>query len=673
MIYFVGNKPLIEDGLFQIATVDDCLEYFKDKKVIGSDTETEGFDPLKKKLLTLQLGDFDNQFVIDWNFISNEDKLKIKKFLENSEKEFIFHNANFDLKFLFHQKIFVANVFDTYLAEAVLYQGFSSFDYPKSLKHCVEKYANYDLDKSVRGHIHFKGLSTDVIVYSALDVKYLHIVREKQLELLKEKELLNTIKLENQFVRVLVYITLSGIKLDVDKWKQRIDKDKILLVELEDKLNQFILQDASGKYSKYIDNQLDLFNDSLKTKINWNSSKQVISFFKDLGLNLQVKDKETGKIKDSVDAKVLLPQVSKDPIIQIYLNYKGQEKVLSTYGENWLKQLNYDTGRLYSQYHQLLDTARISSGGKDKSNNLEYINFLNVPQDNEIRNCVIPEDNYSFIDCDYSSQENIVFVNKCLDKNLLEFYEKNLCEGDMHTFVTKKINPELETVSTEDVKKLHKDKRHMAKIAGFSILYGGVGATIANNLSIPIEEGERVYSSYMNAFPDLSNYFNKCKKETLAKGYIVTDDVVKRKIFCNRYDRYKELDSQINSEFWNEYKEEKSKDSSKFKELKEIVREYFRLKGEIERKALNFPIQSTSASMSKIACIYVFREIEKQNKQFKVLFPLFIHDQIILEVPDEEIDQWKEIVQNSMEKAGDLFCKTVKIKADPVVTKCWTK
>jgi DNA polymerase I-like protein with 3'-5' exonuclease and polymerase domains len=96
-------------------------------------------------------------------------------------------------------------------------------------------------------------------------------------------------------------------------------------------------------------------------------------------------------------------------------------------------------------------------------------------------------------------------------------------------------------------------------------------------------------------------------------------------------------------------------------------------KGSYERMSMNYPIQAGSASITKIACIYVYREIEKQNAFWKVLFPNVIHDQIILEVPEEEKQQWSDTVRYCMEKAGEPFCKTVKLRAEPEQLYKWKK
>jgi DNA polymerase-1 len=666
MIYFIGQPEIVSNDFYLTCNSDFLISYFKDKKSIAVDTETEGFNPYLKNILCIQLGDANNQFVIDWNCI---DRLLIKELLEKDDLELLFHNAKFDLRFLYRNNIYPKKVYDSYLAESIIYTGYDKGLYPKSLKHCVEKYCGETLDKDIRGNIHWKGLSTDVIVYAAKDVAYLHKVQEEQMKLIVENDLKNTLLIENEFVKCLAYIEMCGIRIDTDAFKKKIDSDKKLLLELEQQLNDYILANPN-KYFKYIDNQLDLFSSELKCKINWNSSKQVIKFFKELGLNLEVKDKETGEMKDSVDAKVLLPQINKDPIIRIYLDYKGQEKVVSTYGDNWIKSINPITGRIHSNYTQILDTGRLSCGGKNKDGE-DYINLLNIPQDNEIRNCIVPNSGYVFIDCDFTGQETVVLANKSLEPAMVKFLNED--GGDMHSFVAKNMFEECKDTPINEIKDKFKKQRQEAKAAGFAIQYGGTGITIANNLSITPEEGEKVYNAYLNAFPELKRYFQKMKDFILANGYIVTDDISRRKIYTSKFEKYKKLKEHITEDFWDQYKIAKANNAPNFPKMRRMISEYYRCKGDMERMSLNYPIQGCSASMTKIACIYVYREIERLKAYNTILFQNVIHDQIILEVPEEDSNYWSNYVQESMEKAGDLFCKTVRIKAVPEILTKWKK
>ena len=329
----------------------------------------------------------------------------------------------------------------------------------------------------------------------------------------------------------------------------------------------------------------------------------------------------------------------------------------------------------HTNYTQIMSTGRLSSGqkGNKKKNIAQKPNMQNIPSDDRTRNCFTAQNTNTntLIVSDYSGQEQIVLANKSKDVDLLDFYEKGM--GDMHSFVASKIFLELNDVSLADIKKLHKDKRQIAKGAGFAINYGGTGITIAQNLSLPLNKGEEVYEAYFKAFPGLSLYFRKEKQKVLNLGYIEFNEVSKRKCFIWFYEDFKRLEKTVQEKgFWAKYKQEKLGNTDLFNnELKPLVREYFMKKGDMERMSLNYPIQGSSADITKLAGIYAFRELKKRGLLFKVLMPNVVHDELHLECDKSIANEMAELLKNCMEKAGDRFCKTIKLKAEPCITKVW--
>jgi DNA polymerase-1 len=667
MIYLVTNQQaMFSPSGYSMATVEESLEYLKTLDVIGFDTETRGLDPYTKDLLSMQLGDGEKQFVIDCSTINPK---LYKELLES--KELIMHNAKFDLRFLYYYQIVPVKIYDSFLVERILTTGIDTAR--RSLDAVAYKYCKIELDKTVRGHIHREGLSTRVIKYAADDVKYLHQIKRKQEVALEEMKLTKTASLDNQFVIVLAYIEYCGMFMNRLDWQKKCEDDLKDLNAVKEKLDEFILENKD-KYSMYIDNQLSLFEEGTKCKLNWASSKQVIPFMQSLGVDTLTKDKETGLMKHSVDKKVLGPQKKKHPIISTYIEYTEHQKVVSTYGENWFDYINPVTGRIHSNYTQIMNTGRLSSGqkGKPKQGIPQMPNMQNIPSDNRTRGCFQSEPGNLLIVSDYSGQEQIVLANKSLDKDLIRFYKEGL--GDMHSFIASKIFPELSNLTLDEIKENHKGKRQIAKGAGFAINYGGTGITISQNLSLSIEEGEAVYKAYFKAFPGLADYFKQEKSRALALGYVQFNNVSGRKCFIPFFDEYQKLHKEIyeTDGFWESYKLEKSMDSAIFKNYyKPKVREYFMKKGDIERMSLNYPIQGTSADITKLAGIYFFRYLLENNLVFKVKMPNVVHDEWIVEAPEDIAEDISKVLQECMEKAGDVFCKTIKLSADPCITINW--
>jgi len=467
MIKLISNQNKIFNGnIFEKSSVEECLEYFNNHKLIGVDTETEGFDPFTKQILSLQFGDETTQFVID----KTVDLTIFKDLLEDSNKTFIFHNAKFDLKFLYKLNIIPNCVYDTYLGERLLYLGYPRGIVGMSLKDCCERYLNVHLDKSVRGSIFREGFTDRVIKYAADDVKYLIPLFKKQIMALKEKDLLKAVKLECEFVPVLAYTEYSGIHLDKDKWLKKMQTDRDAYNKSLETLNEWVID---NNLKQFINNELqgDLFSGYPKPScnINWSSPKQVIPFFESLGLNLEVVDKEKGGIKKSVESTVLESQKHKSTVVPLYLDFKEKEKVVTTYGETFIRQINPVTGRIHTQFTQLVDTSRMSSGGKDKDTGLEAINLQNIPSDADTRSCFTSVDGCVLIDCDFSSQEDLVFTELSKESKLIEFYNSPV-KRDGHSFTAKMCFPDiLKDVPESEVKHLYSDLRAEAKKAKFAI------------------------------------------------------------------------------------------------------------------------------------------------------------------------------------------------------------
>ena len=603
MIYFVGN-PVYFIGI-ENATIEQLLDYFKNKTdAIGFDTETTGFDPYIDKLLAYQLGDGEHQFVVDASIYPIG---LVKNILLNNE--LLIHNAKFDLKFTYAKDIYPTKVWDTYLGECVLYKGDRTTR--KSLEATVQRYFNYQLTKTTRGKIFREGFSQKVIEYCAEDVKFLPDIRRAQYERLRRQDLLNSMSLENLFVKVLAYIEYSGIYLDEGMWKAKIEQDR---GNYDNSLIQLDNWIVDNKLGRYIDTQMDWVNPEIKTTIKWSSPKQVVELFQSLGIDTKVTDDKTGELKDSVDASVLEKQVNKSTIVPIYLEHKKYEKILSTYGESVLAKIHPITHRIHTQFTQILNTGRLSSGGKlgDKDTiNLQNIPALPDPKDRVEgkiyeRECFTAQTGNVLINADYSGQEQVIFANFTQDKDILAFYEKG--EGDMHSYIASKIFPYLNDVPLNVIKSDYKKERQIAKSVGFAINYGGDGSTIADNLSISKEEGDEIYNAYFKAFPGVSEYFKRATRQALRDGYILFNNISRSRSFINFFEQYRKVEETVHHEgFWEKYREEKEADSLLYRrELKPLVSKYFKLKGNISRMALNFPIQGSAAEVTKLACIYIF-------------------------------------------------------------------
>lgn len=702
MIYVVTTRQgLFENNECQIISVEQSLALLNSLDIVGVDTETSGLSCHKDRLLSLQLGCYDFQVVIDCSTI---DVRCYKDYLE-SNRLFLFHNAKFDLQWLFKYHIVPHNVYDLFLAEKLMWLGYPvklspdiwdkiqhpRYDYvpadPKkkgskpsyvmfmNLKKLGEMYLGVELDKSIRGQIIYKGLVGEVINYAATDVKYLEKIRECQLKQLSKQGLLKAMEYENKAILPIAYMCYCGVKMDIERWKKKIARDKGTLDDIKDEMDRWLINnEPDSKYIK-INKQGDLFDgfdSSPKVFINWNSRKQVLPIFKKYGVDTSKIDKDTKEDKDSLNAKVLGPQKSKCSLIPLYLRYKEMMKLCSTYGENVLEQIDKKTGRLYTNFNSLgTDTARISSGGKDKAVGIEYVNMLNMPADAETRACFIAETGNRWISIDYSGQETYILADISNDKAIIEDLTNG--SGDIHSLTAYMSYPEIprDTPIKEIKKKYHK-LRNEAKRIEFAVNYGGDANTISSNSGIPLEEAKKIYNSYMNGFKGIKKYQDFCRKDVMEKGFISLNPKVGYKAYiydfsylCKIRDKFSEPG------FWDYYREMKIEAPDC--DTVHRVKEYFRRKADSEKQSINYRIQHTGALCYKVSMINFFEYLRQNDLLFKVLITVTPYDEINCEAPEAIAENVATILYDIMVKSGAYFVKRVKLDADISRHKVCTK
>ena len=656
-----GNLELFENKSYKVIGVDESLSLLSSLEVISVDTETGGLDEYTKDLKSVQLGNKDFQIVID---TSTVDIKKYKELFE-SDKLFLFWNALFDLRFLYVNNIYPRNVYDGYLAEKLMWLGYPSGVHSMSLKAAGESYLGIELDKSVRGKIMYQGLTEEVIVYGANDVKYLEEIREKQLEELKKKDLLRAIDIENRFVLALAYCQHCGVKLDRKKWEAKMLKDKKREENAKKNLDKWLIENEPNSKYIFINRQGDLFegyNLEPQVSINWNSAKQVAPIFKKYGVEVAIEDKDKGGTKDSIDAKVLKPQKDKCSLIPLYLDYKEATKVTSTYGENFLKQINPVSGRIHTSYSQLgADTTRITSGGKDKSARIEYVNLLNLPADEETRACFVAEEGNKWISIDYSGQETYLMASIANDKAIIE--ELTEGSGDIHSLTAYMSYHEIpRETPIKDIKKLYHNLRQEAKGIEFAINYGGNADTISRNKGIPIEEANKIYNAYMNGFKGLKAYQDFRRKDWFNKGYILLNPLTGHKAYIYDYEQLKEDKEWMKTLDWDYYREMKKTDPTCY--TVERVRHFFKRKSASEKQSINYPIQATGSMCLRFSLIYFFYYLRDNNLLNKVKICVTPYDEINCEAPEEIAEDIAQKIYDCMIKAGKIFCTRCKLDAD---------
>lgn len=207
--------------------------------------------------------------------MTQEEKTRLKEYLE-SDRLFIGHNLMFDLTFLYKQNIWIKHIYDTMIAEQLIYLGYpraltielyndvnisgyelvqsddpkkkSYYELSYSLKFTAHRRINVDIDKTVRGKIINDGLTTEVIIYAAGDVMWLEKIKEKQLEELARQDLLKAVEFECEFVKGLAYTKYCGVHLDSAKWQDKMNNDLKKYEKAIKELNEYVVKLDLGEY-----------------------------------------------------------------------------------------------------------------------------------------------------------------------------------------------------------------------------------------------------------------------------------------------------------------------------------------------------------------------------------------------------------------------------------------
>jgi len=334
-------------------------------------------------------------------------------------------------------------------------------------------------------------------------------------------------------------------------------------------------------------------------EFNINSPKQLGEvLFERLSLPV-IKKTKTGY---STDAEVLEKLEPYHEIVRLILHYRQLSKLQSTYVEGLLKEIRRDTGKVHTYYRQTIAaTGRLSS---------QFPNLQNIPirleEGRRIRKAFVPsEPDWLIMGADYSQIELRVLAHISGDENLKEAFIHDM---DIHT----KTAMDVFGVSAEEV---DSNMRRQAKAVNFGIVYGISDFGLSNNLNITRKDASRFIEQYFEAFKGVRAYMDNIVMQARQDGYVTT--LLERR-------RY----------------------------LPEIKASNFNLRSFAERTAMNTPIQGTAADIIKLAMVRMDEELRKRNLRSRML--LQVHDELVFEVPPDELDTMKTLVPEVMEGALKL-------------------
>ncbi|MGN7411956.1 DNA polymerase I [Paenibacillus sp. SAF-068] len=372
------------------------------------------------------------------------------------------------------------------------------------------------------------------------------------------------------------------------------------------KANTSDLQALGSEFEEQISRLMAEIYKLSGTEFNLNSPKQLGEILFDrLGLPV-VKKTKTGY---STDAEVLEKLAPYNDVVKHILQYRQLAKLQSTYVEGLLKEISDRDGKVHTYYRQTIAaTGRLSS---------QFPNLQNIPirmeEGRKIRKVFVPsEPGWSILAADYSQIELRVLAHISDDERLKEAFVNDM---DIHT----KTASDVFGVKPEDV---DGDMRRSAKAVNFGIVYGISDYGLSQNLHITRKEAAQFIDQYFEVFQGVRRYMDDIVKEARQDGYVKT--LLERR-------RY----------------------------LPEINASNFNLRSFAERTAMNTPIQGTAADIIKLAMVQMDEALRERELKSRML--LQVHDELVFEVPADELELMKELVPAVMEKALEL---SVPLKAE---------
>ncbi|MCM3469157.1 DNA polymerase I [Brevibacillus borstelensis] len=379
------------------------------------------------------------------------------------------------------------------------------------------------------------------------------------------------------------------------------------------KVNEQRLQQMGEELDAQLEKLTGQIYELAGTSFNINSPKQLGEILFDKLALPVLKKTKTGP---STSADVLEKLAPYHPIIESILHFRQLGKLRSTYIEGLTKEIHPGTGKVHTIFNQATTaTGRLSSTDP----NLQNIP-IRLEEGRKIREAFIPsEEGWFMLAADYSQIELRVLAHISGDENLIDAFQKGM---DIHT----RTAMDVFDVSEDEVTSL---MRRQAKAVNFGIVYGISDYGLSQNLNITRKEAGEFIERYFAVFSGVKRYMEDIVKQAKEDGFVTT--------LLNRR-RY----------------------------LPDIKSSNFNLRSFAERTAMNTPIQGTAADIIKLAMIRMQESLQEKGLKSRML--LQVHDELIFEVPTEELDIMQQLVPDVMENALKL---EVPLKVDVNYGRSW--
>lgn len=563
--------------------IDELVKILSSHTSFCFDSETTGLDEISAEIVGLSFSVKAHEgWYVPVPADQTEAKRLIQKFkpiLENEAIEKVGQNIKYDLSVLENYDVHVrGKMFDTMLAHYLI---------QPDMRHGMDilsetylKYTPVKIDELIgakgKGKVqgNMRNVEPEIIKEYATEdadiTMQLKHVFEPMLLASNTKKLFDEI--EVPLIPVLAAMEREGIRID----KQALNEFSVILEKQVAVLDEEIQEMAGMKFNIASPKQLgDILFDHMK---------------------LDDKAKRTATKQYSTSEDTLTKLLGKHPIIQKILDFRGLQKLKSTYVDTLPLMINPKTKRVHTSYHQA-----VTATGRLSSNNP---NLQNIPikseNGREVRKAFVPRDeNFLILSADYSQVELRIIAELSGDDNMQQAFIDGL---DIHTATAAK-------VYGIDISAVTSDMRRNSKQVNFGIIYGISAFGLAQRLNIPRSEAAEIIKNYFIQYPRVKEYMDGNIAIAREKGYVET------MLGRRRY-------------------------------LKDINSANAVVRGFAERNAINAPIQGSAADIIKIAMLKIQKDFTAANFKSKML--LQVHDELVFDAHKSEIETIKPIIHAGM-------------------------
>ena len=594
--------------------LEEAIAY--DCDYVALDSETTGLYPRDGHMIGISLSyKPDSGVYIDTDCFDEKTEELLQQLFD--KKIVVFHNAKFDIAFFeYHFNFKFPRFEDTMLLHYIINENerhglkelamhFTRYgDYEKPMYDWIADYCKRT--GTLKAQFTWDTIPFDVMkIYAALDAVVTFLLYEK----------FSKIKQNSKLKKVYEEILIPGCRFLTDVQDNGVPFDRIRLEQSQEIMQEDIDKAVAGLYKNP---RIAEFEKIQGKEFNPNSTVQLRSLLFDC-IGLEPTGKKTGTGANSTDAEVLQELSAKSEVPGLILDIRQKGKIKNTYLDKIIPQLDRDS-RLRTGFNLHTTTSgRLSSSGK--------LNMQQLPRDNPtVKGCIKAAPGHKIVAMDLTTAEVYVAAVLADDKNLMDVFRSG---GNFHSTIAHKVFRL--PCEVEEVAELYGDKRQAAKAVTFGIMYGAGPAKISEQVTkdsgkyFSKHEAQEVITDYFKQFHKLKSWINTNEDFIRKNGFIYS--------YFGRKRRLPNVQSQ-----------DKGVSSSSI------------------RSGLNFLVQSAASDINLLGGIDMNEHIKATGMKSRIF--ALVHDSILAEVPEEEVENYCEKLQAFIQQDRGIFIPGAPVGCD---------